>query len=671
MNNPLFAPLESLIDYASVTPAHIKEAIPVLLEKEKSTILETIRQCQEKADFDLLCHNPESMYLSRAWTVATHLNAVVDTAEIREVINELLPQVSAFSTWVGLNKELFNCYVTLSKESLTHEQQRVVDLALKNFRLAGVELEGQAREAFAKNNEELALTQQKFSENCLDATDEWAYFCHDEAELSGLPQSVIDMARQEAGDEAGWKFTLKAPSLIPVLKYADNQALRRAVHRGYSTLASDQGNPKFNNAENIEKELKLRHEQAEILGFHDFAALKLETRMAENTESVVQFLRELAKKAKPFAQKDVNELKSFAKEHLNITELEPCDYAYVSEKLRQQRYHYSDEEVRQYLPQTQVLDGLKKLIKRLYNVDMVPVSDAKVWHPSVELFCLEENGQKLGYLYMDLYARKGKQSGAWVNGERPRLVFKDQLILPVATLTCNFPSAQGDRPSLLTHDDVITLFHEMGHALHCILSQVPYDQISAFSAVEWDAIELPSQFMENFCWEKDILISMTSHWQTGEPLPQALYEKMIAAKNFQSGMQTVRQIEFALFDILLHQETQSLTIHEVMALLHQVRQEVSVVQAPEWNRFPHSFSHLFAGGYAAGYYSYKWAEVLSADVYAAFEENPDYAQMGQKFRQEILSVGGLRPAATSFRAFRGRDPKIDALLRHGGLSESA
>lgn len=668
--NPLFAPLESLLDYAQIEPKHVQEAIPTLLAQNK----QYIEQLTDKAKtspvtFEALCLDTSSQLLGRAWSVANHLNAVVSTTELREVINQLLPEMTAYSTWLGLNKDLYDCYQQLSKTNLTPLQRRVVDLALQNFELAGIHLTGEAKEAFARNSESQAIANQKFSENCLDATDQWFYLCKNPQALSGLPQASIDAAAREAAQDGAWKFTLKAPSLIPVLKYADDRTLRHAVHKAYTTLASDQSdNPDFNNASLIEQLLQLRLEQARLLGYEQFADLQLQTRMADDTQTVIKFLRDLAKHAKPYAEQDMQTLKAFAKTTLNMPELEAGDYAYASEKLRQANYHYSEEDVRQYLPQSKVMQGLQALIKRLFNIDMTLLSEVSTWHPDVDVYRLEDNGEALGYLYADLYARKGKQSGAWVNSIRSRLRLEDNtVVLPVATLTCNFSSAQGERPALLTHNEVITLFHEMGHALHCILSKVDYPDASAFSAVEWDAIELPSQFMENFCWEKSVLQSMSEHWQTKEPLPDTLFEKLIQAKNFQSGSQTVRQIEFALFDMLLHSQNEALNIEAVLDLLNQVRQEVAVIIPPEWNRFPHSFSHIFAGGYAAGYYSYKWAEVLSADAYAAFEESSHYGETGMRFRKEILEVGGSRPAADSFQAFRGRAPRIDALLRHGGM----
>ncbi|MBK1781197.1 M3 family metallopeptidase [Advenella sp. WQ 585] len=682
-SNPLLAPLSELIDYSAIKPEHLAPALNSLLDETRLAINEIVEKVKEPTwDSFIEPLEYDSARLWRAWSVAGHLNSVVNTPELRDAYNAMLPKITEFSTWIGLNKELYQQYLKLSQcEAFNHftpTRKRIIELALRNFRLSGVELEGENKERYAKISEKIALTSQKFSENSLDAVDSWELIVSDEKELEGLPQDAINAARQaaQAENKEGWKFTLKMPSYLPVMQYAKSQALRERLYRGYATIASEQGDAQFDNSSNIEKLLALRTEEAHLLGYGDFAQMRLETRMADNATQVVDFLRNLAAKAKPFAQNDVDALKQFASQSLGMDDLQPWDYAYVSEQLRQSRYAYSDEEVKQYLPEPKVIDGLFYVIGTLFNVELEPFK-APVWHESVAVYAVKENNNLIGYLYTDLYARAGKQSGAWVDSERTRHLHGDNLHTPVVYLTCNFPPPQDNKPALLTHDDVITLFHESGHALHALLSKVNEPAASPFASVEWDAIELPSQFMENFCWEWSVLQKLSGHWETQEPLPESLYQKMLAAKNYQSGMQTVRQIEFSLFDMLLHQRTSQTSIADVLALLNEVRQEVAVIIPPAWHRFPHNFSHLFAGGYGAGYYSYKWAEVLSSDAYSLFEENTldNHGTLnpiiGNKFRQEILAVGGSRPAAESFKAFRGREPSPDALLRHCGMTEVA
>ena len=682
-SNPLLAPLSELIDYSAIKPEHLAPALNSLLDETRLAINEIVEKVKEPTwDSFIEPLEYDSARLWRAWSVAGHLNSVVNTPELRDAYNAMLPKITEFSTWIGLNKELYQQYLKLSQcEAFNHftpTRKRIIELALRNFRLSGVELEGENKERYAKISEKIALTSQKFSENSLDAVDSWELIVSDEKELEGLPQDAINAARQaaQAENKKGWKFTLKMPSYLPVMQYAKSQALRERLYRGYATIASEQGDAQFDNSSNIEKLLALRTEEAHLLGYGDFAQMRLETRMADNATQVVDFLRNLAAKAKPFAQNDVDALKQFASQSLGMDDLQPWDYAYVSEQLRQSRYAYSDEEVKQYLPEPKVIDGLFYVIGTLFNVELEPFK-APVWHESVAVYAVKENNNLIGYLYTDLYARAGKQSGAWVDSERTRHLHGDNLHTPVVYLTCNFPPPQDNKPALLTHDDVITLFHESGHALHALLSKVNEPAASPFASVEWDAIELPSQFMENFCWEWSVLQKLSGHWETQEPLPESLYQKMLAAKNYQSGMQTVRQIEFSLFDMLLHQRTSQTSIADVLALLNEVRQEVAVIIPPAWHRFPHNFSHLFAGGYGAGYYSYKWAEVLSSDAYSLFEENTldNHGTLnpiiGNKFRQEILAVGGSRPAAESFKAFRGREPSPDALLRHCGMTEVA
>lgn len=621
--------------------------------------------------------------LWRAWTVVGHLKAVQNTPALREAVNAMLGPVTEFATWVGLHEGLFKQYLRLEQSegfaAWPEVRRRVIELAVRDFRLGGVELEGQARERYAEIAERESQVAQKFSENVLDANDAWSLVIDDASRLEGVPADVVQgfqaMAQADPdidqSDTPKYKLNLKMPSYLPVMQYARDRELRHTLYKAYATLASDQGDPRFDNSSLIEESLALRAESAQLLGFKSFAALRLETRMADTPEQVLTFLRQLAGRALPYARKDLQDLREFASEQLGLTELEPWDVAYASEQLRQARYDYSEDTVKQYFTEPKVVQGLFDLAQRLFSVRFVPTS-LSLWRDDVSAARVEsEQGELLGHLILDLYAREGKQGGAWVNQERSRRQTVQGLQTPVVYLTCNFAKGRDGKPSLLTHDDVITLFHEAGHALHALLGEIDEPGASAFSAVEWDAIELPSQFMENFCWEYDVLKDLTHHIETGEALPRSLYDKLKAARNFQSGMQTVRQIEFSLFDMLLHQQDKGLPIGEVMATLDAVRKEVAVLIPPAWHRFAHAFTHLFAGGYGAGYYSYKWAEVLSADAFAAFEEAASTLdpQTGARFRKEILAVGGIRPAAESFRAFRGRDPKLDALLRHHGMSE--
>lgn len=686
--NPLLAPIDSLLDYAAIRPEHIESAIPALIAEARAAV-ELVAACTEEPSWQNIVEplDEASERLWRAWSVAGHLNGVMNTPEIRNAYNACLPAITAYSTWVGLHQGLYGQYRRL-KESpvfgkLPLARQRIVELALRDFRLSGVELEGEARERYSQISDEAAQVSQKFSENALDAVDEWELFITDESRLEGIPADVRDAARAAAAESGrgGWKLTLKMPCYLPVMQHACDQDLRAQMYRGYATIASDQGETRYDNSALIERLLSLRAEEAGLLGYGSFADMRLETRMADSPAQVLDFLRKLAVRARPYGERDLQELKDFARDELNIAALQPWDIAFVSERLRESRYAYSEEEVRKYFTEDKVLMGLFEVVGRLFGVALTAL-DTPVWHPDVRVYdVLDTEGHSLGTLYLDLHARQGKQSGAWVDSERSRRRKADGLLTPVVYLTCNFTPPQESRPSLLTHDDVITLFHETGHALHALLSKVDDPAASPFASVEWDAIELPSQFMENFCWEWTVIQSLSAHVDTGETLPRQLYDKMLAARNFQSGMQMLRQIEFALFDMLIHRRDTGLSIDEVLGTLTEVRNEVAVLLPPPWHRFPHNFSHLFAGGYGAGYYSYKWAEVLSADAYAAFEEAASRASdgtrntldeaTGRRFLEEILAVGGTRPAAESFKAFRGRDPKLDALLRHSGLFEEA
>ncbi|KRB17137.1 M3 family metallopeptidase [Achromobacter sp. Root170] len=683
--NPLLAPVSELVDYAAVKPAHIVPAVEELLGIARKAVDQAADPALAptwEAVVEPLDTASERLW--RAWSVAGHLNAVVNTPELREAYNAALPLVTEFSTWVGLHEGLYKQYQRLAAApdfaSWTPVRRRIVEMALRDFRLSGVELQGADRERYAQISDREAQASQKFSENVLDSIDAWSLIVEDESRLAGIPADVIAAARAAAQEDgnAGWKLTLKMPCYLPVMQYAKDRSLREALYRGYGTVASEQGDAKFDNSPLIEELLALRAEESGLLGLGTFAALRLQTRMARDAKEVTGFLRDLAARAKPFAQRDLAELTAYATGELGLDSLQPWDVAYASEGLRESRYAYSEDEVKQYFTEPRVLAGLFDVIQTLFGVRLTetPVSS---WHGDVRGVRVESpEGALIGHLYLDLYARAGKQNGAWVDSERTRRVVAGKVQTPIAYLTCNFSRPNGDRPAVLTHDDVITLFHETGHALHALLSEVDEPGAAAFASVEWDAIELPSQFMENFCWEWAVVQKLSAHVDTGEPLPRALYDRLVAARNYQSGMQTVRQIEFALFDMLMHDRSKGASISEVLALLQEVRQEVAVLFPPQWHRLPHAFSHLFAGGYGAGYYSYKWAEVLSADAYEAFEEAAAKQagnalgtldpETGARFRREVLAVGGSRPAADSFAAFRGRAPRIDALLRHSGMT---
>ena len=703
MTNPLLVSMDTLIDYAAIKPEHITPAIEQLLGTARQAVTAAANPALDVSwDAIVTPLDDASEPLWRAWSVAGHLNSVVNTPELRDVYNAMLGQITEFSTWVGLHVGLYTQYQRLhlspAFKDWSPARKRVIELALRDFKLSGVELQGAARTRYAEVSDQQSQVSQKFSENVLDATDAWSLVIEDRTRLDGVPEDVIASLKDPEAER--WTLNLKMPCYLPVMQYAQDRELRQTLYKAYATRASEQGAAEFDNSALIEQALALRAEESKLLGFKHFAELRLQTRMANNDLEVTDFLRQLAQRAKPFAERDLLELKAYAKTELGLADLEPWDNAFASECLREARYAYSDDEVKQYFTEPRVLSGLFAVVQTLFNIEL-KICEVNGWHPDVRAASVHNaKGDTLGYLLMDLYARPAKQGGAWVDSERNRRKLeansarkgvgqRPEVQTPVVYLTCNFARPQGGRPALLTHDDVITLFHESGHALHALLSEVDEPGASAFSAVEWDAIELPSQFMENFCWEWSVLERLTSHVDTQEPLPRELYDRMTAARNFQSGMQTVRQVEFSLFDMLVHNRSQGLSIAEVLTQLDQVRDEVAVIRPPSWHRFPHSFSHLFAGGYGAGYYSYKWAEVLSADAFAAFEEAAERAAndahvagqtlegtgaldagTGERFKREVLAVGGVRPAADSFKAFRGRAPQIDALLRHSGMSDS-
>jgi oligopeptidase A len=682
--NPLLD-FSDLPQFETIKPEHIGSAIDSLLDQCRTVVIELEGQSAQ-VTWENFVEPLENVTekLSRAWGIVGHLNAVVDTPELRAAYNENQPKITEFWTALAQNLTLFTKYKALQLgpdyAGFSAARKKIIENAVRDFRLGGAELAEEDKPRFAEIQEKHAALTTKFSENILDATNEYALYIENEAELSGLPDDAKQAARAaaEKDEKPGYKFTLHFPSYFPVLQYADNRELRATIYRANATKASELGGqPAWDNTQNIVDILKLRDEEAKLLGYKNFAEVSLVSKMAQTPDQVISFLQDLAKRARPFAEKDLAELRSFAQKELGIEQLEAWDVTYASEKLREQRYAFSEQEVKQYFPEPQVVAGLFRTIESLFSVSIKPDA-APVWHPDVKFFRIEKDGALVGQFYLDLYARQGKRGGAWMDDARGRRRIAEGIQTPIAYLTCNFTEpavVNGQvKPSLFTHDEVITLFHEFGHGLHHMLTRVEELGVSGISGVEWDAVELPSQFMENFCWEWDVLSHMTAHAETGAPLPRALYDKMIAAKNFQSGLQTLRQVEFSLFDMHLHYDYNPDGSKTVQDVLNEVRAQVSVMTPPAFNRFQHSFSHIFAGGYAAGYYSYKWAEVLSADAYGAFEEasqssgNVLSSDTGARFLREILAMGGSRPAIESFKAFRGREPTIDALLRHSGMA---
>ena len=662
-----------------IAPEHVEPAITQLLADGRSLIATLTAPQTPTTWVDFAAPLSEGLErLSWAWGVVGHLHSVNDIPAWRDAYNALLPEISRFYSELGQNLALFEKYKALRASAkfaaLNPARKRIVDNEIRDFRLSGAELPEADKPRFQAIMEELSSLAAKFAENLLDATNAFAEIVSDEKDLAGLPPEAIYAAREaaETSGVKGWKFTLHAPSYLPVLQYADNRELRRRLYRAYATRASeftDSGSkPEWDNTPLMTRILKLRAEEAQLLGYSNYAEISLAPKMAQSAAEVLAFLRDMAAQAKPFAERDMQELRAFAAEKLGLTDLQPWDVSYASEKLLQERYAFSEQEVRPYFSEPKVVAGLFHVVERLYGISIKP-DRAPVWNEGTRFYRIENAaGELIGQFYMDLYARETKRGGAWMDSAVSRYRKSDGLQTPVAYLVCNLSRPLGAKPATFTHDEVQTLFHEAGHGFHHLLTRMEELGVSGISGVEWDAVELPSQFMENFCWEWDVLKKMTAHVDTGEPLPRALFDKMWAAKNFQSGMITVRQIEFALFDMLLHSDFDP-EKDAILDLLASVRAEVAVLFPPSWHRFPNSFSHIFGGGYAAGYYSYKWAEVLSADAYAAFEESGDPldSATGQRFLDEILSQGGVRPALESFIAFRGRAPKPDALLRHSGM----
>lgn len=672
MTNPLLD-FAALPRFTEILPEHVSPAVDSVLA-EARTVLARVIDVATPARWEavMVPLSDSTEKISWVWDVVSHLNAVVNTPALRDAYNENLAKLTEFYTELGQNLALFQQVKAIAASAdyaqLTPAQQRIVANDVRDFRLSGADLPEAEKARFADIQARLSELSARFAQNVLDATDDFARYVDDAAELAGLPDDTLAMmqAAAEADGKTGYKLKLHLPFYLPVMQYADHRPLRESLYHAYATRAAEFGKPDWDNTALIGDTLSLREEEAQLLGFANAAEVSLAAKMADSPAQVMDFLTDMATRAKPFALRDRAELEAFARDTLGLNTLEAWDLAYVSEKLRVARYAFSEQEVKRYFPEPKVLAGLFGLIEILFGVTIAEVA-LPVWHVDARYYEVRRDGQAVAAFYTDLYAREGKRGGAWMADVRGRKRLADGTIqLPVALLTCNFTAPVGDSPALFTHDEVITLFHECGHGLHHMLTEVDELGVSGINGVEWDAVELPSQFMENFCWEWDVLQGMTAHADSGEPLPRALYDKMLAARHFQSGMQTVRQMELSLFDMKLHAGFAE--GGDFMALLAEVRRDVAVNLPPAYNRLPHSFTHIFAGGYAAGYYSYKWAEVLSADAYAAFEEtggaNP---ATGAAFQREVLAVGGSRPAMDSFRAFRGREPEIDALLRHTGM----
>jgi oligopeptidase A len=675
--NPLLE-LSGLIAFDRIQPEHVTPAIDQLLRSATETV-HALEISSAPVSWDGFVEPLESATerLSRAWKAIEHLNAVADSPELRRAYSENLPRITEFWSHMAQSAALFTKFKALRAssqfDSLSPSRQRSIEHALRDFRLGGAELAPPLQGRFAQIQEHLAALGQRFLENLLDATNAYFLLVDTQEQLAGLPADAIAAARQRAEQcgEKGYKLTLEAPCYLAVMQFAEQRVLRQTIYEAYSKRASEFGDAKRDNTSIILDTLRLRAEEAHLLGLSNFAELSLVPKMAESPAEVVGFLNDLAQRARPFAERDASELRAFAKSAFGIEQMQAWDFTFVSEKLREQRYAFSEQEVKQYFPEPRVLAGLFQIVETLFSVH-IRHDVAPTWHKDVRFYRVESHsGELLAQFYLDLYARPSKRSGAWMDDARTRRRIGRSVQTPIAFLNCNFSEPVNNRPALLSHDEVATLFHEFGHGLHHMLTRVEEMPVSGIHGVEWDAVELPSQFLENFCWEWDVLKHLTGHVETGQPLPRDLFEKMLAAKNFQVGMQTLRQVEFGLFDMRVHTEFEANGSTSVQQLLEDVRDKVAVIRPPLYNRFPNQFSHIFAGGYAAGYYSYKWAEVLSADAYAKFEEDGVLNPVtGALFRDEILGVGGSRPAIESFTSFRGRPPNIDALLRHTGMTGS-
>jgi oligopeptidase A len=669
--NPLLD-FSGLPRFADIKPEHVAPAMDQLLAEGRE-VTKNVSSVPATWDQFVSPLEDANERIGRAWGQVAHLHAVLDSPSLREAYNASLPKITQYFTELGQNQQLFEKYKELkaspSFSSLSPARKRIVENALRDFRLGGAELPAAEKKRYAEIQEELARIAAKFSENVLDATNAYSVLV-DKTRIAGLPEDVLQAAREAAQKDGkeGWKFTLHAPSYLPVMQYAEDRSLRETMYRESVTRAAEFGKPEWDNTAHIARIVALRHDLARLLGYASFAEVSLVPKMAKSPAEVLGFLEDLARRARAFAEKDAAELREFAQSELQLKDLQAWDLAYVAERLRVKRYAFSDQEVKQYFPEDVVMQGLFRVAQTLYGIG-IGEAKAETWHPDVRFFDIRDAaGSLIGQFYVDLYARETKRGGAWMDDAITRRRKDARLQTPVAYLNCNFSRPVGGKPALFTHDEVLTLFHEFGHGLHHLLTRVEDLGVSGINGVEWDAVELPSQFMENFCWEWDVLQHMTRHVETGSPIPRALFDRMLAAKNFHSGLAMLRQIEFAVFDMRLHAEYDPRAPRSALELLEEVRSRVAVLHPPAYNRFPNNFSHIFAGGYAAGYYSYKWAEVLSADAYSFFEENGVLdPKTGARFRDEILAVGGSRPAAESFAAFRGREPRVEALLKHNGM----
>ena len=675
--------MTGLPPFSKIKPKHVEPAIKAVLDKSREQVAELLKN-EKIYTWDNLIKPLEkiSENVSRVWSPVSHMNSVVNSDKLRDAYNACLPKISEYSTEMGQNETLFKAYqqIKTSDEfsSLSDAQKKVIDNALRDFRLSGVDLEDEKKNRYKDIMQQLSKVTSQFDQNLLDATHGWTKLVTDESELSGLPDSAKNLARQSAqnrsedNDKEGWLLTLDFPSYYPVMLYCDNRSMREEMYVAYLTRASEVGPNagQWDNTSVMEEVMSLRHEAAIILGFENYAQRSLATKMAKDTEQVLGFLYELVDKSFPVAKQDYAEVESFALEEFGLDKLEPWDVPYISEKLRQHKYAISQEELKPYFPQDNVLKGMFDVVRRLYGITISKVDDVDTWHDDVMFFTItDENNELRGQFYFDLYAREHKRGGAWMDECITRMKMGDHIQAPVAYLTCNFTPPVGDNPALFTHNEVITLFHEFGHGLHHMLTKVDYPSVAGISGVPWDAVELPSQFMENWCWEKSALDGIAKHFETGDSLPDELYDKMIAAKNFQSGMQMVRQLEFSIFDMRIHMEYIAGGNVGIYDILNEVREKVAVTKTADFNRFAHGFSHIFAGGYAAGYYSYKWAEVLSADAFSRFEDEGVFNRdTGKSFLQNVLEKGGSKEPMDLFVAFRGREPKIDALLKHSGIT---
>ncbi|TGZ98396.1 oligopeptidase A [Rodentibacter pneumotropicus] len=678
MSNPLLN-IQGLPPFSQINPEHIQPAVEKLIQDCRDTIEQVLNQPHFTWENFILPLTEVSDRLNRAWSPISHLNSVKNSPELREAYQACLPLLSEYSTWVGQHKGLYNAYLALKNSpefsDYSVAQKKAIENSLRDFDLSGIALPEEKQKRYGEISARLSELSSQFSNNVLDATMGWEKVIEDEAELKGLPESALQAAKQSAESKGlkGYRFTLEIPSYLPIMTYCENQALREEIYRAYATRASEQGPNagKWDNSKIMEEILTLRVELAKLLGFSTYTELSLATKMAENPQQVLDFLDNLAKRAKPQGEKELAELKTYCEQEFGVTNLEPWDITFYSEKQKQHLYAINDEELRPYFPEDRVLSGLFELIKRIFNIRAVERFDVDTWHKDVRFFDLiDENDQLRGSFYLDLYARENKRGGAWMDdciGRKRK--FDGSIQTPVAYLTCNFNAPIGDKPALFTHDEVTTLFHEFGHGIHHMLTQIDVSDVAGINGVPWDAVELPSQFMENWCWEEEALAFISGHYETGEPLPKEKLTQLLKAKNFQAAMFVLRQLEFGIFDFRLHHTFDPEKMNQILDTLKAVKSQVAVIKGVDWARTPHSFGHIFAGGYAAGYYSYLWAEVLSADAYSRFEEEGIFNPItGKSFLDEILTRGGSEEPMELFKRFRGREPQLDALLRHKGIA---